>query len=127
MPRWQDRLRDAQRFLDVAQAANGPEYTNQAASNAILAMIAGNDAICLYLGSRQPVGESHTEAARMLQEVCRGTRWEQAAAQRSRQLLDLLRQKNAAQYHGRPLTRENVDRIMRQVERFVEWAEEVVG
>jgi HEPN domain-containing protein len=123
---WRDRLRDARNFWEVAEAAHDPEHTNQAAGNAVLAVVAANDAVCLFLGRRKPGGQSHTEAARVLQEVCRGTKWEQDAAQRSRQLAELLRQKNAAQYGGRPFTAEEADRVMRQSERFLDWAERLL-
>ena len=127
MPTWRDRLRDARNFWEVAETAHDPEHTNQAASNAALAVIAANDAVCLFLGRRKPGGQSHTEAARVLQAVCRGTKWEQDAAQRSRQLTELLRQKNAAQYDGRLFTAEETDRVMRQAERFLDWAEALLS
>jgi len=126
MATWQDRLNQAHRFLDVAEAAHDPSHTSEAAANAIQAVIAANDAVCLYLAGRRPTGKSHTEAGQMLQEVCRSTKWEAEAAQRSEQLVELLRQKNAAEYGGRPLTAAAADRIMKQAARFVEWADDVV-
>jgi len=126
MSTWADRRRDARGFWEVAQAAHDPAHAPQAAANAILAVIAANDAICLYLAGRQPHGRSHTEAAQVLREVCRGTPWEQAAGQRAQQLLEVLRQKNAAQYQGRDLSPAQAAKIMRQAERFLTWAQEVL-
>ena len=126
MATWQGRLRDAHNFFEVAEAVNDQEHGNQAASNAILATIAANDAICLFLAQQQPSGKSHTEAARILQEACKGTRWEQEAPKKARQLVGLIHYKNAAQYRGEALSQQVVDRIMQQAERFIEWAAEIV-
>lgn len=128
MATWQDRWRDAQGFWELAEAGYEPKsrYGNPVASNAIMALIAANDAICLRLGHRQPKGESHTEASDFLKDACRGTQWEQDAAEKARQLLEVLRQKNVAQYLGKPLSPGKVSRIMKQVERFLEWTEGVL-
>lgn len=126
MATWAGRLKDARNFLEVAEAVNDQEHGNQAASNAILAAIAANDAICLFLIQQQPSGTSHTEAVRLLEEACQGTRWEEEAARKVRQLADLIHQKNAAQYRGEALSPQVVARIMLQAERFIEWAAQIV-
>jgi hypothetical protein len=126
VPSWEGRLRDARSFWEVAEAAHDPDHGNQAASNAILAAIAANDAVCLCLGERRASGDSHLEAAAVLQQVCQGTPWEQEAALKSKQLLEVIQHKEAAQYTGRRLRPEEVDRIMKQVERFLAWAQEIL-
>ena len=126
MATWQDRLRDARRFWDVAEAVDDPEHGNQAASNAILAAIAANDAVCMFLGRRRPAGDSHSEAAQVLQEICQSTQWAPEAAEKARQLLELTRLKNAVQYHGTPLRREQIGKIMKQAERFIEWVQAIL-
>ena len=127
MPDWRDRLRDAWGFLEVAEAVDDADHGNQAASNAILAIIAANDAVCMCLGQRKPSGASHGEAAQTLQDVCRGTKWEAEASLKARQLLEVIRQKNAAQYNGVPLAPDVVARIIRQTQRFITWAEDVLA
>ena len=126
MANWRDRLTDAQSFWDVAEAARDSEHTNQAASNAILGAIAANDAVCLFLGQSQPSGDSHTEAAVFLREACKNTRWEEESGPKAQQLLNLVRQKSAAQYHGSVFTIDETDRVMKQAERFIRWAESVL-
>ena len=128
MATWQDRWRDAQGFWELSQAAYDPEsrYANPAASNAMLAVIAANDAVCLRLGRRQSKGESHTEAAEYLKLACKGTPWEEDARDKSRQLVEMLRQKTAAQYLGKPLGADRVEKIMKQAERFMEWVEDLL-
>jgi len=127
MQKWEDRLTDARNFWEVAETVNDGVHGKQAASNAILAAIAANDAVCLHVGGLQARGESHIEAAQVLQSVCKGTRWEQDARQRSRQLAEIIRHKNAAQYQGRPLSNPDAAKIMNQVARFIAWAEDVVS
>jgi len=123
---WQGFLRQAHRFFEVAEAAHDPEHASQAVSNAVHAVIAANDAVCLYQLAERPGGESHGEAGRFLQAACKGTRWEQEAATRARQFAQILREKNAAEYEGRLIAPETADRIMRQAKRFLDWAERVL-
>lgn len=128
MATWQDRWRDAKGFWNLAERAYDPDspYGNPAASNAIMAVIAANDAICIHLIRRQPKGESHIEAADLLKQACKGKAWEKEAADKSKQLLELLCQKNEAQYLGKPLSRDRVSKIMKQAERFIDWTATVL-
>jgi hypothetical protein len=127
MPTWRQRLTDAQRFLEVAQAANDPDHGNQAASNAIMAIIAANDAICLSRRRPAPRGDSHVMAAQAMVEALRGTPWERDAAAHARALVEVLVQKNAAQYTGERLSPDAVERILTRTERFVAWAEGIAS
>jgi hypothetical protein len=127
MATWQGFLKEARLFWDVAELANDPAHANQAVSNAILAAIAANDAVCLFFIDERPSGQSHVEAARLLRKACKGTQWEEESAQRSRQLADILQQKSASQYQGRPLSRDAAGRVMRQAHRFLQWAERVLA
>ena len=63
MATWQEFLTEARRFWEVAEAAYDPDHVNQAASQAIHAVIAANDALCLFLIQDRPSGESHSQAA----------------------------------------------------------------
>jgi len=127
MATWQARRQAAQGFWDAAELIHDGRHVTQAAANAILAVIAANDAICMKLGRPQPRNQSHVEAARDLRAACRGTAFEQEAADRSRQLAEILRHKSAAQYNSSPLTAEVVERIMTQARRFITWAETVLA
>ena len=127
MATWQTRWKAARDFWDLAELAHDGQHDSQVATNAILAAIAANDAICMRLGRSQPKNQSHTEAVRDLTAACRGTRFERAAAEHGRQLLALLRHKSAAQYNTSPLTADAVERILTQSKRFIEWAETVIA
>lgn len=114
MATWQDFLREARRFWEVAQAVNAPGYHSQAVSNAVHAVIAANDALCLFQIGERAQGDSHAEAANMLKRACRGTAFEQQVTQRARQLTDVLQQKTPSQYYGK------------QAERFIRWIEDTL-
>jgi HEPN domain-containing protein len=127
MPRWEEFLREARKFREVAREFDRPGYTNQAVSNAVHAVIAANDAVCLRLINERPGGETHSEAVRVLTRACKGTPWEAEASQRGQQLTQVLQQRNASQYHGALLSAETAERVMKQAERFIEWAEKVLA
>jgi HEPN domain-containing protein len=126
MATWHGFYREARRFWDVARAVDGQGYTNQAVSNAIHAVIAANDAVCLFLINERPRGPSHPEAGRLLTRACRGTKWEEEAAQRVRQLADILQAKTASQYEGKTMSADRAKRTMGQAERFIGWVREVL-
>jgi pyruvate kinase len=126
MGTWQEHLTQARRFWELAQAADERAYGNPAASNAALAVINANDAVCLRLGGKKSEGRSPIEAADVLTEVCRGSRWERDAAEQVSRLRDVIGGKNAAEYRGRELTASQVARIMKQAHRFLDWAEAVL-
>ena len=126
MATWQGFLREARRFWEVARSAAGFGYANQAVSNAAHAATAASDALCLFLIRERPQGRSHVEAARMLTRACKATEWERDVAQHAQQLVAILQQKSASEYHGRVLDADAADRVMKQAERFLAWAEEVL-
>ncbi len=96
MARWEDFLKQARKFREVAREFDRPGYSNQAVSNAVLAVIAANDAVCLRLINERPGGENHIEAVRALARACRGTAWQEEAGQRGQQLAQVLQQKNTS-------------------------------
>jgi HEPN domain-containing protein len=127
MPRWEEFLKEARKFREVAREFDRPGYANQAVSNAVHAVIAANDAICLRLINERPGGENHSEAVRVLTRACKGTPWEPEASQRGQQLTQVLQQKNASQYYGTVLPAAVAERVMKQADRFIEWAETVLA
>ena len=126
MATWQDFLREALRFWDIAEMADGPGYRSQAVSNAVLATIAANDALCLFQIGERAQGQSHTEATRVLKRACRGTPLEPEATRRVQQLTEVLRQKTPAQYYGQQVSPDTAQRVMKQAERFIRWVEQAL-
>jgi len=127
MAGWEDFLRQARKLREVAREFDRPGYGNQAVSNAAHAVIAANDALCLRLLNERPGGENHAEAVRVLTRACRGTTWESEVGQHGQQLAQVLQQKNASQYQGALLPDAVAERVLKQAERFIEWAEKVLG
>jgi hypothetical protein len=65
-------LKHAQLYLEVAKIAimnKQPDECTVATGNAVLAAIAASDAICCAGGKRRFRGESHRQAAELLEEV----------------------------------------------------------
>jgi len=102
---------------------DAPGYHSQAVSNAVHAIIAANDAICLFQIGERAQGDSHAEAAGVLRRACRGTTLEQEVPQRIRQLTDVLRQKTPSQCGGKQIDPETARRVMRQAASFMRWVE----
>ena len=126
MATWQDYLREARRFWGVAQAVDGPGYHSQAVSNAVLAVIAANDAFCLFRIGERAEGDSHAGAAAVLRRACKGTALETEAPRRAQQLADVLEQKSPSQYYGKQIAPDTAERVMRQAERLITWVRETL-
>jgi hypothetical protein len=123
---WEGFVTQSRRFWEVAEAVNDPGHVNQAVSNAIHAVIAANDALCLRLMRRRPGGISHAAGARALQQACKGRPWEREAASHAHQYSQIVREKNAAEYEGQAINLESAQRIMTQSRRFLDWVEKVL-
>jgi hypothetical protein len=48
------------------------------------------------------------------------------AVEKSRQLLAMLRQKTAVQYLGKPVPGDTIAKTMKQAQRFMEWAADIL-
>jgi len=126
MAAWEDFLREARRFWEVAQLADTPGFHSQAVSNAVHAAIAANDALCLHRLGERARGQSHSEAASALKRACQGSSLEAQAAQRAQQLADVLAAKAPSQYYREQMDAETARRVMKQAERFLHWVEETL-
>jgi len=123
---WQEYHREARRFWDVARAVDGPGYHSQAVSNAVHAVIAANDALCLFRIGERAQGDSHAEAAAALRRAYQGTALEGQVRQRIRQLTDVLEQESPSQYYGKQVTRDTAARVLKQAERFLDWVRDTL-
>jgi hypothetical protein len=132
------RLRQAKAFLDAAylvwSETDRPEdldFNHVAAGNAVLAAIAASDAICCRLLGERSRGQDHREAISLLQTVRFGTGDERILARRARQLAgalgDALDLKDQSHYGTSLLGPSEVRRLIRQTQKLVDAAAEVVG
>lgn len=124
-PQAQQRLGHARSFLEVAELAadvSDPslEYGSVAASVAILAGIAAADAACCQELGRRSRSDDHHDAEALLEQIIPGGK---LAAGQLRQLIDI---KDTAHYGFINVTAPQLKRSLRQAERLVEFAEEVL-
>lgn len=119
------RLGHARSFLEVAELAadvSDPnlEYGSVAASVAILAGIAAADAVCCHVLGRRSRSDDHRDAEALLREVTPGGK---RAAPQLRKLITL---KDAAHYGFVSVTTPQLKQSIRQAQRLVEFAENVL-
>lgn len=117
------RLARAKEFIDVAELVgdeNDPDldYSAAAASLAVLAGVAASDcACCASLGERSR-GQSHRDAAALLEQIPDGGK---EAARHLRGLLDL---KDSANYGMISVGPTQLKRALRQARRLVDFGQE---
>lgn len=124
-PQARQRLGHARSFLEVADLTadvSDPslEYGSVAASVAILAGIAAADAACCQELGKRSRSENHHDAEVLLEQITPGGK---RAAGQLRQLIDI---KDTAHYGFININAPQLKRSLRQAQRLVEFAEEVL-
>lgn len=117
------RLSSAKKFLEVAHLVEGedePAFRSVAASLAVLAGIAASDAACCSALGRRPRGDDHHDAEALLESITPGGREAAVALHR---LVDL---KDKAQYGIVLASRDDLKVAMKQAERLVDFAGQVL-
>jgi hypothetical protein len=118
------RLRNAKKFIEVAELVGGEsddiEYASQAASLAVLAGIAAADAACCKALGRRSRAQDHRAASTLLEGVSPGGK---QAAQSLNRLLNL---KDEAQYGLLDVSGRDLKSAIRQATTLVAFAEEVL-
>jgi hypothetical protein len=118
-----NRLAQAERFLEAADVYNGeedPNAANVSASNAVMAAIAASDAACSAALGKHAQGESHAEAAKLLEGVPHGGK---AAGQA---LTRAVAVKNKAQYGLIALSKTDRDLVYKQAVKLIAFAKAVL-
>ena len=59
-------------------------------------------------------------------EALKGTPDEEDGAKHADQLVEVLRQRTPAQYHGDQLSSRTVSKVLEQAQRFIEWADSIL-
>lgn len=117
------RLAAAESFLEVALLVADeadPAFAGVTASLAVLAGIAASDAACCIALGRRSRGESHHDAVQVLREIQGGD----SAAEALRRLIGL---KDSAQYGLQFLSKGNRKVALRQAEKLVVFARDLVS
>ena len=117
------RLSQARKFLEVAELVAGEDYEeslNVAAALAVLAGIAASDAACCKALGRRSRGESHRDAAALLDQIV------PAGKKAGRWLNGLIDLKDAAHYGLIYVTRPQLRSAIRKAAQLLEFADDVL-
>jgi hypothetical protein len=114
----------AESFYRGAELAREFEYWNASGVLIVHAAIAPADAIAIRLAGVKSRGEDHHETIALLEEVVAPGEEKKKALQHLRRIID---HKNAVSYSGEIYARTDIELLWKQVERFREWAMDVLG
>jgi hypothetical protein len=118
------RLRNAQKFIEVAQLVAGEgddvEYSSQAAALAVLAGIAAADAACCKALGRRSRAQDHRTAAALVEDVTPGGK------QAAKTLDRLLSLKDEAHYGLFDVGGQDLKSALRQASNMVKFAEDIL-
>ena len=114
----------AENFYKGADVAREYEYWNAACVLIVHTAIALADAIATKTGGVKSRGEDHHEAIALLEELLAPNDERKKALQQLRRIID---HKNAVSYGGNIYTRSDTDQLWRQLNRFRQWAQNVLS
>ena len=113
----------AESFYRGAELAREFEYWNASGVLIVHAAIALADAIAIKLAGTKSRGEDHHETIALLEQVVAQGEEKKKALQHLRRIID---HKNAVSYSGQIYDRPDIEQLWKQVERFREWALDVL-
>lgn len=109
-------LKQAEEFLEIAKKGFEKDFYNATGFNAIQAIINANDSLCIhYLGRRASM--DHREAIKIHIDIVRIIN---DASQKQR-LSRALEQRSAVGYLGKPLSKNNAEKLLKDAIIFIEW------
>jgi hypothetical protein len=114
-------LAKSMQFLQQAQSARRDSAFDAAMLEAIHAVIAAADAVCVALAGRRSADPDHQRAGDLLAEVAG-----HAAKSHLGEFRALLAKKNVVEYEARRTTAKEAEDAEKKAERFVSWAEGLV-
>jgi hypothetical protein len=122
--KYHDYLKVADNFYNGADTAKAFEYWNAAGVLIIHAAIAYTDALTIKVGGVKSQGDDHMAAVDLLREV---VTLDQDGQKALNHLGRMIQQKNVVSYNGEIYTRNDVDKLWKQLERYKAWALTVLG
>jgi HEPN domain-containing protein len=117
-------LSKASEYMRTSFAAIANEDYHAACLNAVHAVIMANDAITVFHGGKRSSSEDHRDATNLLREIAPpgAVDWDTQATRLGR----IIAQKSPVAYGVEIITAKSADTLVKQAERFVGWAKEVV-
>lgn len=109
----------AEEFLRAADSALAIGDWDAAGLNAVHSAISAADALLVYFGGIRSAGESHHDAAGLLQQHVK----DDQLGSKIQQLSRVLTYKNLAAYEDREVTESEGRDAAKLARRFVEWAQ----
>jgi len=106
-----------------ALAARGAKHWNTAVLLAVHVAITAADAATIAQAGVRSGSATHTDQVRLVRAVFVG---DQQAEQAAKQLAAVLDRKHAVEYEARMCTADDADRVVKQAERLLAWAQQVV-
>jgi hypothetical protein len=122
--KYHDYIKVADNFYNGADVAKAFEYWNAAGVLIIHAAIAYTDALTIKVGGVKSQGDDHMAAADLLKEVVTLDENGQKALNHFGRMIQ---QKNVISYNGEIYTRDDIDKLWKQLERYKSWALTVLG
>ena len=96
---------------------------NASAINAIHAVIAMSDAMCVYFLGKRSSSEDHNDAAKLFKSV----KADEDTTVNANRISRVLRMKNMAEYEERLVTRSEAEKMLQDAERLAEFVRKRVA
>lgn len=113
----------AESFKEAGQMAFEFGYFNAAGVLVIHSAIAFADAITIKLSSQKMKGDSHYDVIALLSEVVPPEKKNEKALSHFNKLID---HKNLVSYSGDVYRKSDVEKLMKNFERFISWAKSLL-
>ena len=114
-------LKQAEEFLEVAKKGFERDFYNAAGFNAIQAIINANDAVCIhFLGQRASM--DHREAVKLHTDLIRILN----DPSQKRRLSGALEQRSEVGYLGKPISKNNAEKLLKDAIIFIEWTKNLL-
>ncbi len=114
----------ADNFTKGAELAKEFGYWNAAGVLIVHAAIAYTDAITIKVAGVKSRGEDHTETTRLVEEVVALDEDGRKALNKLRRLIE---EKNLVSYRGEIYRRDDIEKMWKLLERYKNWAVEIIG
>lgn len=115
-------LKKADEFFEIMKDSFAKRKFNATVLNAIHCAMSSADALAVFYKGVRHAGERHEDALSLL-----NTLGLPDMQNKNRQLLDLLRIKNSAEYEEKLMTEANASDSIKNAERFNKWVKEMLN